>query len=280
MAAKRSRKLLVWVLFLHSSLVFSQTTFQKTFGGSGNEAANWVTEALDGYVIAGNVTNSTGNQDALLVRLDGSGNIIWQKRFGAGQSDAFHCVVNTSDGGYLAVGETRSFGSGNVDIFLVKVNGAGAIVWCKTVGEADRNDVALGIIPVSAGGYIVSGYSTSSANSSNNSIFLRLDQNGSTVWSRTYSTNSSNLLLSNYIDGNVIYASGKADGGAAFVRLELSSGNILSTKAYSGSGMEALYYQQPTADGNLLLADHISSNSMSSDAKVWIQKVIHQIMIP
>jgi hypothetical protein len=272
MAAKRTRKLLVWVLFLHSSLVFSQITFQKTFGGFGNEAASWIIEALDGYVIAGNVTNSAGNQDALLVRLDGSGNIIWQKRFGAGQSDAFHCVVNTSDG-YLAVGETRSLGSGNVDIFLVKVNAAGAVVWCKTVGEADRNDVALGLIPVSAGGYIVSGYSMTCSNASTNSIFLRLDQNGSTVWSRTYSTNSSNLLLSNYIDGNVIYASGSADGEAAFVRLELNSGSILSTKAYSGSGMEALYYQQPTADGNLLLADHISSTSTSSDAKVWIQNV-------
>ena len=98
MAAKRTRKLLVWVLCLHTLLVFSQTTFQKTFGGPGNEAATWVTEANNGFVVAGHYTSTNGNQDALLIRLDASGNTVWQKRFGAGQADIFHSVVSTADG--------------------------------------------------------------------------------------------------------------------------------------------------------------------------------------
>jgi hypothetical protein len=273
MAAKRTRKLLVWALFLHTFWVFGQTTFQKTIGGSGNEAATWVTETLDGYLVAGNVTNGAGNQDALLVRLDRYGAILWQKRFGAGQSDAFNCVVNTPDGGYLAVGETRSFGAGNLDIFLVKINASGTVVWSKTVGDADKNDSAHGVIAVSGGGFVVSGASLSATSGSTTSVFLRLDSNGNTLWSRKYSTASSNLILSNYIDGNVIYASGSANGEGVFVRLELSSGSILSSKTYAGNGTEALSYQQPTADGNLLLADHTLSPSMSSDSKVWVQKV-------
>ncbi|MDO8368867.1 MAG: hypothetical protein Q7T20_18870, partial [Saprospiraceae bacterium] len=112
MAAKRTRKLLVWALCLHTLPVFSQTTFQKTFGGPGNEVATWVAEADNGCVVAGHVTNTSGNQDALLIKLDASGNSIWQKRFGAGQADAFNSVVPTPDGGFLAAGETRSFGAG------------------------------------------------------------------------------------------------------------------------------------------------------------------------
>ncbi len=273
MAAKRTRKLLVLALCLHSLLVFSQITFQKTFGGPGNETANWVAEASNGFVIAGQVTSTAGNQDALLVRLDASGNAIWQKRFGAAQADAFHCVIATPDGGFLAAGETRSFGAGNSDIFLVKVSDGGVVQWSKTIGDADHNDIARSLIPVAGGGYLVSGHSVFYFDNTPNSVFLRLDANGNTIWSRTYSTSVGNLLLSNYIDGNIIYASGGADDEAAFVRLDLNTGNVLSTKAYSGSGTEALYYQQPTQDGNLVIADHTWSASTGSDVEVWVQKI-------
>ena len=273
MAAKRTRKPLVWVLCLHSLLVYSQTTFQKTFGGPGNETATWVAQADNGFVVSGQVTNTNGNQDALLIRMDASGNTIWQKRFGASQADAFHCVVATPDGGFLAAGETRSFGAGNADIFLVKVDGAGTVLWSKTIGDASHNDIARGIIPVVGGGFVVSGHSVLVSDVAPNSVFLRLDQNGNTMWSRTYTTGIGNLLLSNYIDENVVYASGGADGEAAFVRIDLNSGNLLSTKIYAGSGSEALYYQQPTQDGNLVIADHTWSAATGTDVELWVQKI-------
>jgi len=273
MAAKRIRKLLVWGLFLQVSLVFSQTTFQKTFGGSGNESATWVTEASNGYVISGIVTSTNGNQDALLVHLDASGNAIWQKRFGAGQSDAFNCVIATNDGGFLAVGETSSFGTGDADIFLVKVNASGLVLWSKTIGDADHNEVARGIVPVEDGGFVVSGYSILSTGTASRSVFLRFDQNGNMIWSRTYKTSVGNLFLSSYIDGNIIYASGGADAEGVFVRIDLFTGNVLSSKAFAGSGPEALYYQQPTQDGNLLIADHTWSASTGTDIEAWVQKI-------
>ncbi len=273
MAARRTRKLLVWALCLHTLLVFSQTTFQKTFGGPGNEAGTWVIETNNGFVVAGHVTNTNGNQDALLVRLDASGNTVWQKRFGAGQADMFHSVAATPDGGFLAAGETRSFGAGNADVFLVKVDAVGTVVWSKTIGDADHNEVARSVIPIASGGFIVSGHTVFSSDMAPSSVFLRLDQNGNTIWSQTYSTSVGNVLLSNYIDGNVVYASGGADGEAAFVRLDLATGNILSTKGYAGSGNEALSYAQPTQDGNLLLADHTWSAPTGTDVEVWVQKI-------
>ncbi len=273
MATKRTRKLLAWALCLCASLGFSQTTFQKTIGGSGNETATWVAPAADGYIVAGQVTNASGNQDALLLRLDASGNTVWQKRFGAAQADIFNCVLPTPDGGFLAVGETRSFGAGNVDIFLVKVDGAGTVLWSKTIGDAAHDDNARSVVAVAGGGFIVSGYSAFAGTNTTSSIFIRLDAYGNTVWSRTYNSTISNVLLSNYIDGNVIYASGSADAEGVFVRLDLATGNLLSSKAYAGIGSEALSYQLPTQDGNMLIADHTWSAQTGTDIDAWVQKI-------
>ena len=273
MAAKRTRKLLVLALCLHTHLVFSQATFQKTYGGLGNESATWVTEAMNGFVVAGHVTSPTGNQDGLLIRLNASGNIVWQNRFGAGQADAFHCVVAIPDGGFLAVGETRSFGAGNADMFLVKVDAAGSIVWSKTIGDASHDEIAKSVIPVAGGGFVVSGAKTPIAQSASSSVLLRLDATGNTIWSRRYTTATSNLFLSNYIDGNVIYASGAADNDGIFVRFDLATGNILSTKTYAGTGAEALYCQQPTLDGNLVIADNTWSTPIGTDVELWAQKI-------
>jgi hypothetical protein len=273
MAAKRTRKLLVLALCLHSSLIFSQITFQKTFGGPGQEVGTWVLEASNGYVVAGHVTNTTGNQDALLVRLDANGNAVWQKRFGAGQADAFNCVVATSDGGYMAAGETRSFGAGNSDIFLVKVDATGTVIWSRTIGDAEHNDIARSITVVPGGGFIISGHSVYANDTAPSAVFIRIDQAGNTVWSRNFTTSIGNLILSNYIDGNVIYASGGADGEGVFLRLDLPTGNILSVKSYASSDTEALYYQQPTQDGNLVIADHTRSANTGTDVEMWVQKI-------
>lgn len=258
---------------LHTFLALSQTTFQKTFGGLGNESANWVVEALNGFVIAGQVTNAVGNQDALLVRMDATGNAVWQKRFGAAQAETFNSVMSTQDGGFIAVGETKSFGAGNKDVFIVKVDANGAVLWSRTVGDAEHDEVAKSIVGIPGGGFLVSGYSMYTFDTAPNSVFFRLDQDGNTVWSRTYTSGVGNLLSSTYILNNVILASGGADGDGVLVRLDLNDGHVLSTFGYAANGSEALYCQQPTEDGNLLLADHTHSATTGEDIEMWVQKV-------
>ncbi|MDO8367170.1 MAG: HYR domain-containing protein, partial [Saprospiraceae bacterium] len=149
----------------------------------------------------------------------------------------------------------------------------GTLAWSKTIGDATHDEVARSIISVASGGFIVSGYTVISGDMAPSSVFLRLDQNGNTIWSRSYSTIVGNIMLSNYIDGNVIYASGGANAEAAFMRLDLATGNILNAKSYAGNGSESLYYQQPTQDGNLIIADHTTSAPTGTDVEVWAQKI-------
>ncbi|MDX1913110.1 MAG: HYR domain-containing protein [Saprospiraceae bacterium] len=273
MAAKRTRKLLVWVLCLHTLWGTGQTSFQKTLGGPGQETGTYVVEMNDGYVIAGHTTNTGGNQDALLVRIDLSGAPVWQKRFGGAQADLFQFVVATPDGGLLAAGETRSFGAGNSDAYLIKTDGQGNTQWARTIGANGFNEQIRSIISLPGGGYVLSGLSTPEGSNSSSTVFVRLDPNGNTLWSRMYSSNISNILLANYISGNTIFAGGALDTDAALVQLDLGTGSITSTALYAGGGTEALYYQQPTQDGNLLLCDHTWSANTGTDVEVWVQKV-------
>ena len=73
--------------------------------------------------------------DISLTKSDKSGNILWQKTFGGTSYDKADQVLTTPDQGYLIVGSTSSFGMGNYDILLIKVNANGQVEWQQTYGE-------------------------------------------------------------------------------------------------------------------------------------------------
>ncbi len=273
MAAKRTRKLILWALCLYSALAFSQNSFQKTFGGSGQESGTWVLETANGYLVAGHVTNNIGNQDGLLLRLDANGMPIWQKRFGAAQSDQFNAATATPDGGFVAVGETRSFGAESSDILVVKVDASGNTVWNRIINSGSTDDFCRSVLLLPDGGFILSGLSFPVGSNNAQSIVIRLSNTGNTVWSKSYSSDVGNILLCNYVQGGVIYASGGMDADATLVRLNLTNGAVLGSRTYAGNNSEALYYQVPTQDGNMLLADHTRSANVGAEVVAWVQKV-------
>jgi gliding motility-associated-like protein len=154
--------------------------WQKCLGGSGGDQATSIQSLADGGCIIagvedskdGNVTNNHGIGDYWLVKLDKSGNIQWQKTYGGTGLDEAMCVRLTNDGGYIVAGYSGSYdgdvtgkrppGSGDYDIWILKVDNAGNIQWKKCYGGAN-NDHGYFIQPTSDGGYVVAG-SSSSAN--------------------------------------------------------------------------------------------------------------------
>ena len=89
-------------------------TWEKTYGGGGTDQGRSVQQTTDGgYIIAG-WTNSigAGNYDVYIIKTDNIGNQVWAKAFGGIGSDMAHKIKQTSDGGYIIVGETESFGTG------------------------------------------------------------------------------------------------------------------------------------------------------------------------
>ena len=103
--------------------------WDKTFGGSYYDEARSVQQTSDGgYIVAGYIGRNSfggGNGDFLLVKTDSNGNKEWDKTFGGSNYDFANSVQQTSDGGYIVAGITRSFGAGNEDFWLIKLKGNG-----------------------------------------------------------------------------------------------------------------------------------------------------------
>ena len=115
-----------------------------------------------------------------------SPNIVWQKTFGGNSRDQGSCVCQTFDGGYILAGFTTSFGQGNEDLWLIKLDSLGDTIWTRTYGK-QGSDFGASVIQTSDGGFIVLG-SISLANNSRYMWLVKTDSFGDTLWTKTYGT--------------------------------------------------------------------------------------------
>jgi hypothetical protein len=140
---------------------FSRTT--------GNDYGRAIIQTSDGgYAIAGE-TNHWGNADFWLIKTNASGSLLWDKTFGGAGWDGASSIVQTSDGGYLLAGQTSSFGVGAENLWLVRTDADGNIMWNQTYGGAgdtvpdDIDSPGLGhpLIQTDDQGYALVGYTNS-----------------------------------------------------------------------------------------------------------------------
>jgi len=162
--------------------------WNKTYGGVDRDSARYVRQTSDGgYIVAGATRSfGTGVADFWLFKIDGYGNVDWNKTFGGSELDAARSVQQTSDGGYIAVGVTYSFGDWLYgDCWLIKTDANGNMVWNKTYGGSSWED-ALSVQQTSEGGYIIAGYTASFGAGSTDYWLIKTDANGDMVWNETY----------------------------------------------------------------------------------------------
>jgi len=107
----------LWVLKLDNS---GDITWQKTYGGSKFDNANSIQQTTDGgYILAGHTWSfGAGYRDFWVLKLDGSGNVTWQKTYGGTNSDYAYSIQQTSDNEYIIAGSTGSFGAYNQAFLL------------------------------------------------------------------------------------------------------------------------------------------------------------------
>jgi Bacterial Ig domain/Ig-like domain CHU_C associated len=160
-----------WIVKLSNS---GNIEWQKSFGDSGKDEPFSIFQTTDGgYIVAGGsdsnggeVTGNHGNYDFWIVKLSSVGNIQWQKSFGGTNIDIARQILQTSDSGYIVVGDIKSNNGdvignhGLIDYWVIKLTNAGNIEWQKTLGGS-HDDEPVSILPTSNGGYIVAGGSWS-----------------------------------------------------------------------------------------------------------------------
>ncbi|NLY22597.1 MAG: T9SS type A sorting domain-containing protein [Bacteroidales bacterium] len=207
--------------------------WQKCLGGSNDDWAYSIQQTSDGgYIVAGetwsndgDVSGNHGGGDYWVVKLNSSGDILWQICLGGTNVDVAYSIQQTSDEGFIVAGYTCSNegdvsgNHGNSDYWVVKLNSSGTIEWQKCLGGTD-GDYANSIQQTSDGGFIVAG--------------------------QTYSN-----------DGDV---SGNHGGSDAWVVKLNSSGNILWQKCLGGTGWDWENSIQQTSDGGFIVAGYTNSN--------------------
>ncbi len=265
-----------WVLKLDES---GNVIWQKTYGGTAGDYAEFVQQTTDrGYIVTGSTRSfGTGNWDAWVLKLDENGNVIWQKTYGGTGDDDPSAIQQTTDGGYILAGNTRSFGAGNGDAWVVKLEADGDVIWQKTYGGTAW-DGAIFAKETTGGGYIVVGGTESFGAGSQDAWVLKLDESGNVIWQKTYGGPAADIGFSvrPTTDGGYVVAGstssfGTGAGDAWVLKLD-ENGNVTWQKTFGGPAYDYVYLIQQTTDGGYITAGTSSSFSAGSyDA--WLMKL-------
>ncbi len=273
------QKLTTCLLFLSVALASREAYagWAKTFGGGGDEEARSVLQTSDsGYVLAGWTTSfGMGGRDFLVVKLTAFGGVLWGKSFGGTGWDMAYAVRQTYDpkygSGYIVVGETNSFGAGNYDGLLLKLDDAGTLQWAKTVGGSTWDNFYAGI-QASDGSYVLAGRTASYGAGAGDVLVAKIGPGGASTWTRVYGgtsyeeardireTSDNGYVVAGWTDS---YGSGRKD----FLILKLnSSGTLQWTKTYGGvNSDEACSIQQTSDNGYIVAGKSWTSASGSED---------------
>ncbi len=146
-----------------------------------------VIETDSGCLIAVGRTESwgVGLSDVLAVCLDVNGNEIWFRTYGGASDDFGYSIVECKNGGYAILAETWSFGEGNYDFWLIRVNVNGDVLWDETYGGINR-DQPQELVEYSGGGFVMVGETRSFGDVQGDFWAVRVDETGTELWNETY----------------------------------------------------------------------------------------------
>ncbi len=254
--------LLMGMLSCFSSHIFAQAPeieWQKLIGGTSTDEGHALDQTTDGgFILAGWTTSNVPGfhggpwPDALLVKTDNLGDTLWQRAYGGSSDERFFSVVQTSDGGYIACGQTNSPNNGDVsgwsggsyDGWVVKVDSGGNIEWQKPIGGLGY-DLLNSVVQSSDGNYVVAGSCGTTISGNLNPFYGGLDclvaklpsLGGVPLWLRTYggSGTENGLHIIQTIDGGFI-VSGQTNSENLGVSGNLPNGFVFGNHSPSVLG--------------------------------------------
>jgi hypothetical protein len=253
--------------------------WSKTYGGTGNDYAsgNNVQTNDGGYAISGYTSSyGAGGQDAWLIKTDSIGNIEWNLTYGGPLDDTFTDMIKTKDGGLVLLGNTLSFGAGNYDSFLMKVNASGTILWNQTYGGIG-SDQAIALWQTGDGGYALVGSTNSSGTGNFDCWLVKTDPTGNILWNKTYggTGNDYGAMVVQANDAGCAIAGrtavlGSTANDAWLIKTD-STGTMLWNKTYGGTANDQANAIVLTSDGGYALFGPTSSFAVGGQ-DAWLFK--------
>jgi hypothetical protein len=220
-----------WVVKLNN---IGAIQWQKSFGGSSAESAFGIQQAIDGgYILNGyssssdgDVTINKGGTDFWVLKIDGTGNIQWQKSLGGNNDDRGWSVIQNQEGDYVVYGSSNSVNgdvganNGDRDFWVVKLSTLGDIIWNNTFGGFDL-DACHALRQAPDGGYLLAGncFSNNGELSNNHGVsdilLVKINSAGSKEWQKLLGGPAGDFAYGLQLtsDGGCIVAGGANSNG-------------------------------------------------------------------
>lgn len=178
---------------------FGSTEWEVLIGGPLSDWCYYAANTSDdGYIFTGAQGIFPDGLDLLLVKTDSLCNVEWESTFGGSGMDLGFAVQETSDGGYIVGGDTKSFSSSN-DFYIVKTDSGGNLVWELSWGSTGSGWHRIeDILQTPDGGYIAIGRSFYDGH------LIKLNENGEIQWEHIFSNCTPNAFIETIDGGTVI----------------------------------------------------------------------------
>lgn len=266
---------------------FSETlTWIKTYKRQPPIAAfDGVPAGDEGYLLVGSTNHThqdTDDEDVLLLKIDPAGQVVWEKTYGGERFDRGKVIVPTTDGGFIILAETKSFGAGERDMYLIKVDENGKEVWSQTFGgpEAERGNA---IQQAPDGGYILVG-STKSYGAGGKDVYLvKTDDSGNETWSQTYGSEYEEegygvsptsdvgfFVLAERQYGDGLYTAQNSD---IYLLQVDAAGNEVWSQAWEEEGVQGGFELLPTSNGNYVMTGFLSPTTREDETDFLFVKI-------
>lgn len=279
-------------LIVFSFLLFGTVTAQdslflaKIGDNQGSESTESIIQNSKGNLIIAGSSDAFGggDADAMLIEADLSGNVLWAKTYGGTSDDYIIDVKQTSDGGYIGVGITESFGAQSQDYWVVKTDSAGAVQWEKRYGGS--GDDQAWSVSVDGNNYFVCGGSDSYGVGGTDLWALKLDATGDVLWQNAYGSGGEDANpgpFGEYVGRGVVNQNGRyaisglsdsvGHGGTDIwlAQLDANSGSILWQFAYGDIDDEGAWSFSTSNSGYFLTGAYTVPSPYETD--VWALEV-------
>lgn len=252
-------------------------SYISSIGGSGVERFTDVALLADGGFLAtgSTTTYGAGSTDVLVVKFNSDGVAQWSRTWGGTSTETGAAVAVLGDGSFVITGTTGSFGAGASDIFFIKFDSVGNLLWSKTWGGVN-SDVARHVLKTNDGGFIITGHTNNFGEGGFDSLLIKFDASGNLIWNKVwggqynqwgyyaYESSDGGYLVTANIDNS-------EEWGDIYLAKFDSNGNLLWDKIWGGDSEDNGFVVTETLDGGYLLAGDTSSYGMGDFDSVLIK---------
>jgi hypothetical protein len=244
------------------------TLWTRAIGGPGKDWG-WDIRATGdgGYIVVG-FTNSfgAGGDDVYVIRTDADGNALWTRTYGGAGDELAWAFHETSDDGYVIAAQTTSYGAGERDLYLIRIDAGGDTVWTRTLGGPGIDRV-FATEPTNDGGSVFAGITSNEAAGPLDATLVRIDSAGEVVWAHSYGGEGRDIghgvtlapddgfLLVGYTDS---FGAGNHD--IYLVRTD-GAGAALWTRTIGDAGDDRAMMGTPMTGGGYAIAGYASGRA-------------------